>query len=300
MSIQLFVADKLLRLTVKRQFARDPDVLRLRKIMQSSENGRVPAQISVQQISLGGVPTEKVSANNASAKHAILYIHGGGWVGGKPGNHRAITWRLAEKLGCAVYAIDYRLAPEHRYPAGLEDCETAYRALLDSGFAASGLVVGGDSAGGNLTLALAQKIKMAGLPQPAGFVALSPATDLGGDLPSHTSNARADAMFDPQLFSSRTVIAHYCPNNDLNDPLISPLRGDPTGQAPTLIQVSGDEMLRDDGVEMAAKLKQSGVQVQLEVWPKVFHVWQIAADFIPESRKAIDNIVTFIQRCWKN
>jgi acetyl esterase/lipase len=299
MSIQLFVADKILRLTIKRQFTRDPDVLRLRKVMQGSENGRVPARITLQQISLGGVPTEKVTANNASVKHAVLYIHGGGWVGGKPGTHRAITWRLAEQLGCAVYAIDYRLAPEHPYPAALEDCEKAYRALLDSGYAASGLVVGGDSAGGNLTLALAQKIKMASLPQPAGFVALSPATDLAEDLPSRISNARADAMFDPQLFASRTVIQHYCPNNDLNDPLISPLRGDPSGQAPTLIQVSRDEMLRDDGVEMAAKLKQAGVDVQLEVWPKVFHVWQIAADFIPESRQAIANIVAFIQRCWK-
>jgi monoterpene epsilon-lactone hydrolase len=300
MSIQLFVADKILRLTVKREFGRDPDVFRLRPMMKRAENGRVPARIAVQQIALGGVPTEKLTPDNASVKHAIFYIHGGGWVGGKPSNHRALTWRLAEKLGCAVYAVDYRLAPENPFPAGLEDCETAYRALLESGFAPSGLAVGGDSAGGNLTLALAQKLKISGLPQPAAFFALSPATELGTPLASHTANARVDAMFDTRIFASRSVIHHYCPNADLSNPLISPLRGDPTGQAPTLIQVSRDEMLRDDSVEMAAKLRAAGVEVELEVWPKVFHVWQIMADVIPESRKAIENIVTFVKKHWKS
>ena len=133
MSIQLFVADKLIRLTVKRRFARNPDVMQLRPMMAGMATPRVPARISLQTIALSGIPTERLAPDKANAKRAVLYIHGGGWVGGSPSNYRALAWRLAERLGCAVFAIGYRLAPEHPFPAGLEDCVTAYRELLNSG-----------------------------------------------------------------------------------------------------------------------------------------------------------------------
>src|SRR4029077_4032295 len=128
--------------------------------------------------------------------------------------------------------------------------------------------------------------------QPGALFCLSPATDLAGGLESHRGNRRTDAMFVPEMFAS--VARHYCPGQDASEPLISPLRGDPSGFPPTLFQCSDGEMLRDDSVRMAERLKAAGVETELEIWPKVFHAWQIAADIVPESRKAIDKIAAFI------
>lgn len=294
MSLQLYVVNALLRFSVKRRFRRNPDVMELRAILDAMKPPRIPPRIAVEEILLGGVPAEKLSAAGASKAHAVLYIHGGGWVCGSPASHRPITWRLAEETGVPVYAVDYRLAPEHPFPAGLDDCLAAYRALLETGLPASGIVVGGDSAGGNLTLAMALKLKMLGLPQPAGLVCLSPATDLAGSPPSRTSNARADAMFDPRSFA--TVGAVYCPGHDLADPLVSPLHGDVSGLPPTLFHVSDAEMLRDDSVLMADKMRAAGVDVTIEVWPKVAHVWHVTADMLPEGRAAIGKLAAFIRK----
>jgi len=297
MSIQLFFLDGLIRFTMKRRFKRNPDVMELRDIMQDMGKRRpapLPAHIKRDARSLGGVAAERLRTDNADMSRAILYIHGGGFVGGEPASHRALTWRLADKTATPVYSVDYRLAPEFPFPAGLDDCVTAYRGLLDSGIAASSIVIGGDSAGGNLTLATALKLKMLGLPQPAGLVCLSPATSIGTHLPSHSSNGRSDAMFVPAMFD--TLTKAYCPGRDPSDPLISPLRGDVRGLPPTLIQCSGAEMLRDDGVQMAAKMREAGVDVTIEVWPGVFHVWQLMADVLPEGRRAVEVIAAFIRK----
>ena len=296
MSIQLAVVDALMRLTIKRRFARRPDVLELRAIMKTTRPPRPPTGISLTQMQLGGVPADRLSPRSPRNRRTLLYIHGGGFVGGSPPNYRALVGHIAEKLNATAYVIDYRLAPEHPFPAALDDCAAAWRALLDMGIPAGDIVIAGDSAGGNLTLALALKLKSAGGPLPAALVALSPATDLADGTPSRTTNARADAMFDSHTFAS--VVRHYCSQSDPTDPLISPLRGDPTGLPPTLIQCSRDEMLRDDGVLMAEKMKATGVDITLELWPRVFHVWQLMLGFIPESRAAVENIVRFIERHW--
>lgn len=293
MSIQLFVFDKIIRLMAKRRFQKNPDVYLLRPFMAQAAQrpAKVPAHVALSEASLGGVRTETLVPQGADHSKALLYIHGGGWVAGAPLNHRALTWRLADKLAIPVYAVDYRLAPEHPFPAGLEDCVAAYRALLEKGIAPSGILIGGDSAGGNLTLATALKLKALGLPQPAGLICLSPSTELATTTPAHKENARRDAMFVPAMFG--TVKAHYFPDSDGTDPFISPLRGDVSGLPPVLFQCSGDEMLRDDSVLMAKKLGDAGVPATLQVWPRVFHVWQIMADALPEARRAIDDIVTF-------
>lgn len=291
MSIQLFLADKLIRVTMKRRFRKNPDVLTLRAIMAEMAPAKVPDRIAVDSIVLGGIKTELVSPPSADRTRALLYIHGGGFVGGAPQNYRALSWRLADGLKVPVYVIDYRLAPEHPFPAGLDDCVAAYRALLERKIAPSSIVVAGDSAGGNLTLALALKLKQLALPLPAGLICMSPVTDLAGQFESHRTNARSDAMFDPRMFDS--VSNAYCPGRDASDPLISPLRGALGGLPPTLIQCSGDEMLRDDGVQMVEKLKAAGVSATIEVWPRVFHVWQVMADLLPESKKAIETIIAF-------
>ncbi|MBS0275383.1 MAG: alpha/beta hydrolase [Proteobacteria bacterium] len=293
MSIQLFFADKLIRLTVKRRFRRNPDVMELRALMSEMPLRPAPRHVTVDLTTIGGIKTERLRTTNADESKAILYIHGGGFVAGVPGNHRPLTWRLADKVNVPVYAVDYRLAPEHPYPAGLDDCVTAYRGLLEKGVPAKSIVIAGDSAGGNLTLAAALKLKALGAELPAGLVALSPATDMQGeDFESRRTNAASDAMFSEAMFASLQPL--YCPNCDQHDPFISPYRGDVAGLPPTLIHCSGAEMLRDDGVKMAQKMKAAGVPVTLEVWPKVFHVWQVMADMLPEGRQSIEKITAFM------
>jgi acetyl esterase/lipase len=296
MSIQLFLVDKLIRLTMKRRFGRDPDVMQLRALMADQPPRPVPAHVKLEQTTLGGIPTERLSVDGADDAKALLYIHGGGFVGGAPSTHRPLTWRLAAGIAAPVYAIDYRLAPEHPFPAGLDDCLAAYRALLEKPIPPGSIIVGGDSAGGNLTLALMHKLKALGLPMPAAIVCLSPVTDFARDFDSRTRNARSDAMFVPAMLGS--VTGRYCPNRDLADPLLSPLAGDVRGFPPALFQCSAAEMLCDDTIEMTARLREAGTPVEIAVWPKVFHVWQLMSDYLPEGREATADIVAFVNRSW--
>lgn len=292
MSIQLFVADKVVRLTMKRRFRRNPTVMELRAIMAEMPIRPAPKRIAVETVDLGGVAAECLAPRGADENGAILYIHGGGFVAGVPANHRPLTWRLAEGVGVPVYAIDYRLAPEHPYPAALDDCVAAYRALLAKGILPGRIAIGGDSAGGNLTLVTALKLKALGLPLPAALVCLSPVTDQDG-FESRTLNAKSDAMFDVRMIPS--VPPLYCPGADPNDPFVSPYRGDVAGLPPTLFHCSRDELLRDDSIQMAQKMKAAGVDTTIEIWPGVFHVWQVTADVLPEARRAVANIVTFLK-----
>jgi monoterpene epsilon-lactone hydrolase len=296
MSLQLFLFDRLFRVLFKRRFAKKPDILQLRKMMQSfaRRTPPMPPGIRLEATLLNGVKverTQRLFANDDT--RAVLYVHGGGFVAGAPVNHRPLTRRLAAGLGCPVYSVDYRLAPEHPFPAALDDCLAVYRALLAKGIAPKKIAFGGDSAGGNLVLALSLKLKQLGLEQPGAIVALSPPTDLTEPFPSRTGNAKSDAMFDSRMFPS--VGAHYCPGHDLTEPLLSPLRGDHAGMPPTLLMASQLEMLRDDSIRLAEKLREAGVSVQLEVWPKVFHAWPVLADYVPESRAAVKLIVEFIR-----
>lgn len=296
MSIQLYLLRPLLRFQIKRRFKKNPDVFELRPIMEEAlgMQKNPPADIIFDQTTLRGVPTERISAPGTSTHAALFYIHGGGWVAGSPKNHRPLTWRLTRQLGIPIYAPDYRLAPEHPFPAGLDDCLAAWRALLDTGLPASSIVIGGDSAGGNLALALALRLKDENLPLPAALVCLSAATDLASTGASITSNARADALFIPEMMA--TVEARYFPGHDAREPYISPLYGDAKGLPPTLFQVGATEMLLDDSTRMAAKIRDAGGAAELEVWPKVWHVWHLMADRLPEGEKAIANIVAFIRK----
>jgi acetyl esterase/lipase len=193
-----------------------------------------------------------------------------------------------------VYVVDYRLAPEHPFPAGLDDCFAAYQSLLAQGIESRRIAIIGDSAGGNLALATTLKAKINNGPLPGCLVCLSPVTDLVEPGPSQLENARSDALFVPMSFA--TLVETYCPGRDASDPLISPLRGDLSALPPTLLQCSGAEMLRDDSVRIAEKMRAAGTRVELEIWPKVPHVWQVLADVLPEARQAINIICRFVTK----
>jgi len=254
----------------------------------------------------GNVRGEWVLAEGHSNTRRILYIHGGAYFAGSPRSHRPITEKLALMTGCAVLAVDYRLMPEHPRLAGFEDCQGAYRWLIDNGpdgpGTASKLAVAGDSAGGNLTLALIAWIRDAGLRQVDAAVALSPATDAVLDAPSLTENIATDPMLGPAFgFLARVPrilrlwYTWFTMRLRPADPRISPLRGSLAGLPPTLIQASDAEMLLDDSRRYAAKAQAAASPVELQTWPDMLHVWQVFRD-LPESEEAYARIDAFLAR----
>jgi epsilon-lactone hydrolase len=243
---------------------------------------------------LGGVSVLRVATRLSCPERHILFLHGGGYVTGSPELYRHLTWRFAAAAAARVTAIRYRLAPEHPFPAALDDAVAAWRGLLAEGVDPRHTAVIGDSAGGGLALCLALRLRDGGEPLPAAIVALSPWTDLAVTGESIRRNAAADPM--QNAAEVPHVAARYLNGADPRNPYASPLYGDPAGLPPTLIQVGSDEILRDDAVRMAARMRDAGCAVALEIWPRMPHVWQAFASVMPEARQAITRIGVFVQQ----
>ena len=255
---------------------------------------RPPAAAETEWRDLGGVAALRVAVPAEGTDRHILFLHGGAYIAGSPRLYRHILWRIAAACRAQVAAIDYRLAPEHPFPAALDDAVAAWRGLVAEGVDPRGAVAMGDSAGGGLALALGLRLRDRAEPLPAAIVALSPWTDLAVTGASLQINAADDPMQNP------ADVAHlascYLAGTDPRDPYASPLYGDPTGLPPALIQVGSDEILRDDAVRMAQRMRASGCAVELEIWPRMPHVWHAFAPLVPESRHAIARIGAFVER----
>jgi epsilon-lactone hydrolase len=261
----------------------------VKRIIPDPPKGTVATRLAA-----GGVKAVRVSTPRSLADRHILYLHGGAYIYGSPSHYRDLIWRIATAASATVLCIDYRLAPEHPFPAALDDAVAAYRWLLGEGAAPSRTAIMGDSAGGGLVLATLLKLRDDGVPLPGAAVALSPWTDLALTGASLTTNAAADPMLKAE--QAPTLAAHYLGGTDPRNPYASPLYGDPAGLPPTLIQVGSDEILRDDAVRMADKMRAAGCRVELEVWPRMPHVWQMFARIVPESQRAVARIGAFLQR----
>ena len=252
----------------------------------------VPRGTKITEGQLGNVPVEWVANSTAGARGFVLYLHGGGYVTGSPRTHRGLTARIARDARVCVAVPDYRLAPEHAHPAAVDDALAAYKGLLDQGIPPHKIIIAGDSAGGGLSLALALRIKAAPLPQPAGLVLLSPWTDL---------TLAGSSMQSPQqkewlLTKSFIVDAaqHYAAGQDPRQPTVSPLFADLTGLAAMLVQVGTEEVLLDDATRLSQAATGQGVPVTLQIWPKLWHVWQLHGGQMPEADRAIAAIAEFI------
>ena len=285
-SWQSYIIHPILRFSVKRKLARVSTPQAARDAMPAPPPP--PPGASYEADVVAGVPGEWVTSGIAVG--TLLYLHGGGYFSCSPATHRSITAGFAQR-GLKTFAVDYRLAPEHPFPAGLDDALAVYRGLLGQGIAADQLVVGGDSAGGGLALGLLLAIKQAGLPMPCCAVLFSPWTDLAVTGASVLTNSRRESM----LVSAKLglVAAGYLDGADPRDPLASPLYGDLAGLPPLLIQVGEPEALRDDSVRLAERAEAAGVRVDLSVWDNMPHVWQLNTVFLPEARQAMDAAVAF-------
>lgn len=259
--------------------------------------GKVSCKVGArcEAIDMGGTPGLKVSAANAATDRAILYLHGGGYVFGSPRSHRDLGEFLSREARAQVFMLDYRLAPEHPFPAAVDDAVSAWRWLLAQGFQPGQLVIAGDSAGGGLALATLLSIRDRHLPMPACAVTLSPWADLECTGDTMVSNAAIDPMVGKD-FARQLADLYVTAGNSLRNPLASPLHGEMTGLPPLLIQVGEREALLDDSRRVAARAQQAGVDVTLEIEPGQIHVFQIFANRLDEAVAAIERIGTFVRR----
>jgi acetyl esterase/lipase len=294
-SWQAHVLDALLRVQVKRKMKKNPDLAQVRALMNG---GKLPAPTDVEYRpdTVGGIAGEWVTrAGLAEAAPVLLYLHGGGYFACSPKTHRPITGAFAQ-AGLRVFVPDYRLAPEHPFPAALEDALAAWRGLLARGYAAARIGVAGDSAGGGLAVALLVALRDAKADLPAAAVLFSPWTDLAGTGESIKTNAGRDAMFHAP--GTGAGAAFYLGDTPATTPLASPLYADLRGLPPLLIHAGDREILRDDSTRLAAKARAAGVSVEEKIWPVVPHVWQLAS-FVPEARQSIARAAAFLTEAIK-
>ncbi len=241
----------------------------------------------------GAVPCEWVSGPGAGEDTILVYLHGGSYVLGSITTHRSLVARLSAACGATALVVGYRLAPEHPFPAALDDALQAYRWLLGCGRDPARIIIAGDSAGGGLAAATLVALRDAGGPLPAAAVLLSPWVDLEGTGASLTANAHADPMID--LDGLRRAAAAYLGGADPRTPLAAPLHADLTGLPPLLIQVGGREALLDDALRFAARARAAGVDVRLDRWDDMIHVWQAFAPLLPEAGAALERVGAFVR-----
>ena len=251
----------------------------------NGELGALPRGCFHEPVTVGGVKGERVVPQEAVPGRVLLYLHGGGYTIGSPRSHRPLVARLGVAARTVAVVPDYRLGPEHRFPGAVEDAVAVYRALMDGGTEPGQLIVAGDSAGGGLTLATALALKAEGLPQPAGFFAISPWADLTQSGRSYRDKAEHDPMITKAGLDQMALA--YLGGLDPRDPLASPIFGDFAGVAPVLIQTGSEEALLSDSITMADVLAHARVDVRLEVWPEMIHVFQAWGGALQAARRAI-------------
>ena len=253
----------------------------------------VPGDVALTVEARAGAPAEWSATPAAASDRAILYLHGGGYVIGSIKSHRHLGAQLGREAGARTLMLDYRLAPEHPFPAAVEDSLTAYRFLLNQGYQPGNIAIAGDSAGGGLTVATLVAIRDAGLAQPACGFCISPWIDLEGTGASLTSKAAEDPMVQKAGLTDNA--RQYLGGADPKTPLAAPLYADLKGIAPLLIQAGSAETLLDDAIRLAGRAGAAEVEVRLEVWPEMLHVWHYFYGILADGRRALNDAGEWIR-----
>jgi monoterpene epsilon-lactone hydrolase len=288
-SWQAHLITLILRVQVKRKLRGQTDVAKVRATLEGMKHS-VPQGVSAQACIFGGIAGEWLQPERDATGGTLLYFHGGGYFACSAVTHRPITTGFA-KRGLQVLVPDYRLAPEHPFPAAIDDAVAAYRGLLASGIPAGSITIGGDSAGGGLALATLLSLRDAGDALPAAAMLFSPWTDLAGTGDSLVSNDRRDAMFKGGDIAPGAE--PYLAGTDPRNPLASPLYAELHGLPPLLIHAGTYEVLLDDSTRLANRARAAGTDVTLRTWPVVPHVWPLFS-FLPEARESMDDAARFL------
>ena len=253
-----------------------------------------PPEVKVERVNAPTAPAEWLRPPSAAPGRVVLYLHGGGYVIGSPRSHRHLAAAIAGAAGASALLLDYRLAPEHPYPAAVEDATAAYRWLLDQAIAPGHIVIAGDSAGGGLTVATLLALREARVPLPAAGVCISPWVDLTCGGASYATKADADPIV--RRAGVEEMAQAYLGATPPRTPLASPLFADLRGLPPLLIHVGTDEVLLDDAVQLADRAKAAGVDATLEVYHRMIHVWHWFLPMLDEAQTAVDGIGRFVRR----
>ena len=280
---------------VKRIDAETADVNELRASLQKIVRfTRKARRVSVEETEVNGLHAEWLRPDGAPGNKVLLYLHGGAYLVGNCSTHRQMVSYIARSAGINALLPEYRLAPEHPFPAAIDDAVGVYRTLLADGFSSDDIFIAGDSAGGGLSVATMLSLRHAGVPLPAAAVLLSPFLDLTASGETARTRAAQDPWFDAK--DVPVVARHYCPDeSDLTNPLISPVFANVAGLPPTCIQVGDDEILLSDSMRFSDKMKEAGSEVELEIWPDMWHVFQIFIGKMPEARRAIEKIGVYLR-----
>ncbi len=271
-----------------------PVEVRRRRIDAAARRAiRVPRGVHLTSVAANGVPSDWLEPDNAVPGRAILYLHGGAYVICSPSTHRGLAGNIALTSQARVLLIDYRLAPENPFPASLEDAMAGYKWLLEKGYSPEHIAIGGDSAGGGLTLATALSLRDNKQNLPAALFLISPWTDLTFSGESIRTRADRDPLL--RLNGDDWLVKIYANGYPLDYPYISPLFAEMHDLPPTLIQVGTEEILFDDSSRLEQKALLAGVDVTLETWQGMWHVFQAFVPYVPESIQAIEKIGEFVQ-----
>ncbi|MEO1473589.1 MAG: alpha/beta hydrolase [Pseudomonadota bacterium] len=278
-------------------FGEDPSIETMREGYAAAGQAMPLADgATSEEIELGGVAGLKITPAETVGARTLLYFHGGGYMIGSPVSHRSMVSEVATKLKATAYSMDYRMAPEAPFPAATEDGLATYQGLLEAGISAGDIMISGDSAGGGLTMATALKIKQAGAPMPAGLMPISPWVNLVNDGWSYSVMAERDPMI--SVDGINNFAAGYLNGSNAADPLASPVLGDLGGLPPMLIQVGSEESLLSDSTMLAERAGAAKVDVTLEIWPGMIHVFHFFHPMLSDAHRAMQRMAAWSEQHW--
>lgn len=301
-SIQSYFFAKGIKWSVKRAFRKgvmDREMNEKRQMLDSVARriGKLPDGCKVESLQIEGLYAEWLNAGSTMDGKVILYLHGGGYAFCSANTHRPLAARIGKAAGAKVLFPEYRLAPEHPFPAAIEDAINVYRWLLRQGYKPENIIFAGDSAGGGLSVAATLVLRDQNEPLPAAIVCLSPWVDLTSSGESYRRNKEKDPYLN--LGGVRKAASMYAGVESLDHPLISPVFADFTGFPPLFIQAGNHEILQSDAEKLCAQARAAGVEVSYKIWDGMWHVWQISGNALPEAKRAINEIGEFAKSTFR-